>query len=135
MTLFRPPSPPPPKPPEQWRASSPAQKGDRSLVYRDEFAGIPSHRRDARGRPLNTKGGKAGLTNSIVLDRPPRGCLFEVRGTNGFFDLDGYWCVRKSGHRVEVRRGSPKRILRLLSPVQRKELDRVRLAARRAGLR
>jgi hypothetical protein len=79
------------------------------------------------------KNGKVGLTNAVVLDRLPRGCLFKVAG--GYFDLDGYWCVPKADHYTEVRRGSQKKVLRLLTKAQKAELARVRLNARRRGVR
>lgn len=106
-----------------------SQKGDRTLVTRLADP-VPEHRRP--GVTLE-KNGKVGLTNNVVLERLPRGCLFKVAG--GFFDLDGYWCVKKADHIVEVRRGSSKKVMRLLTSAQKKELARVRLNARRRGVR
>jgi hypothetical protein len=105
------------------------QRGDRTLVQR-QAEPEPEYRR--KGETLEGRK-KVGLTNNVVLDRLPRGCLFKVAG--GFFDLDGYWCVPKADHYTEVRRGSSKKIMRLLTPAQKKELARVRLNARRRKVR
>ena len=76
---------------------------------------------------------KSGLQSKAKVDRVPRGCLFKIKG--GFFDLDGYWCVRKSGHDIDVRRGAPRKITALLTDAQKKELRRVRNNALKNGLR
>jgi len=95
------------------------QRGDRSVAFRDEGADTITSR-------------KGGLTNSVVLDQAPHGCAFKVG--SGWFDLWGFWCNRRGGA-VEVRRGSPKSVLKQLTPEQKKELARLRLQARRKGFR
>ncbi len=95
-------------------------RGDRMMVFRN----IVEKEIEPR---------KSGLQSKAKVDRVPRGCLFKVGG--GFFDLDGYWCVRKAKHVVNVTRGAPKRITATLSDAQKKELRRVRSTAARNGLR
>ncbi|WP_138469879.1 hypothetical protein [Poseidonocella sp. HB161398] len=73
-----------------------------------------------------------GLNSRHVLATEPYGVLFKVG--RGWFDLRGFWCVERLG-KVEVRRGSSKKVMRELTAAQRKELGRVRLNARRNGLR
>ncbi len=133
VTFFKPSQPPSPAPSSSFQGiTRTRQAGDRTLAHRDRDADIPSHRRDATVKTLEGRG-TVGLSNAAVLDRLPRGCAFPVAG--GFFDLDGYWCVKKADNRVEVRRGSQKKILKLLTPPQKKELARLRLQARRHGMR
>jgi len=67
------------------------------------------------------------------VDKIPNGCLFKIGG--GFFDKDGYWCRRLTGHEVEVSRNSPRRIMKLLTEEQKNELLRVRNKAKRNGIR
>ncbi len=62
----------------------------------------------------------------------PNGCLIKVKG--GFFDLDGFWCFRREGNYV-VERNAPPKMMKLLNADQKKELNRVRLNARRNGSR
>ncbi len=131
MSFFR---DPPPKPAEAKALpgfSPPDRKarGDRTLAVRIDDP-VPDHR--VPGVTLE-KSGKVGLTNARVLERLPRGCLFKVAG--GFFDLDGFWCVQKADRHPEVRRGATKKVMRLLSVEQRRTLERVRLRARRQGVR
>lgn len=95
-------------------------RGDRMLAYRVEVEKTIEPR-------------KSGIQSSAKVDRVPRGCLFKIKG--GFFDLDGYWCVRKSGHDIDVRRGAPRKITALLTDAQKKELRRVRNNALKNGLR
>lgn len=121
---------PPPHQPVFTPPKTGGMRGDRSLAVRIDAPDAPEHRRP--GETLEGRG-KVGLTNNVVLERLPRGCLFKVSG--GWFDLDGYWCVMKADRQAEVRRGSPKKILRLLTEAQKKELARVRLNARRHGTR
>ncbi len=118
--------------------SVPARKGGRGVKWADKP--LPDHR--VPGETLENKG-KFGLTNARVLDREPNGCAFYVwnKGKQykdareiGFFDNYGYWCVRKADG-FEVRRGSTKAVMRLLTPEQKYELARLRLNARRKGMR
>lgn len=75
-----------------------------------------------------------GLTARVVLpEKLPRGLLFKV-GV-GYFDLDGYWCVPKANGLIEVRRGAPRAVNKHMTAIQRHELARVRLNARRSQLR
>lgn len=135
MTLFRPPSPPPQQKPTAAQPIRPTrQAGDRSLVYRDRQADVPSHRRESIG-PTQNKEGCVGLRGDVVLDRPPRGCLFRVKGSTAFFDLDGYYCLKKADGEVEVRRGAPKKLMRRLTEDQKRMLGVARNRARRHGLR
>lgn len=83
------------------------------------------------GRAAN---GHAGLKlTGFCPGRKPRGCLFRL--THGWFDLDGFWCVKKHDGTVEVYRGANRDTNRLLSKDQRRILDNKRLRARVAGLR
>lgn len=120
----------------RYRPPGGGHKGDRMLPVRLARDPVPEHR--VPGETLEGRG-KVGLTNARVLDRAPRGCAFWVENEKGrrigYFDLDGYWCVVKADRRVEVRRGAPRRVNRLLSKEQRKELERRRLNARRKGVR
>lgn len=70
-----------------------------------------------------------------VVELDPDGCLFRVKGTPGFFDLRGFWCLPKADGKIKVTRGAPKAVMRLLTQDQRRALERVRLNARRHGLR
>ncbi|MFD2175696.1 hypothetical protein ACFSM0_16500 [Rhodobacter lacus] len=89
---------------------------------------------DPRGRAGNTDPrGRAGLHHYDVIDREPHGVLFTMN--TGFFDKHGYWCTRDNDGKVTVHRGASKGIMRHLSDVQRKTLDKARLNARRAGVR
>jgi hypothetical protein len=54
---------------------------------------------------------------------------------SGWFDLDGYWCLKGPGGVVEVRRGAQLKVMKTLTEPQRKELARVRLNARRNKVR
>lgn len=83
----------------------------------------------------------AGRGDRVIIDRTveqvierqkPNGCLFKVKG--GFFDLDGFWCVKRNGNYI-VERNAPKKMMMLLDEGQKKELNRVRLNARRHGSR
>ena len=85
------------------------------------------------GKVIEARGRSGGLTIEAVLDRKPRGMLFRI-GV-GFFDLDGFWCIPKADKSVEVRRGCSKEQMRRLSDHQRREVERVRLNARRNGVR
>lgn len=105
------------------------QRGDRTMLVRGPEP-VPDHR--VLAETLDCRG-TVGLTNNRVLERLPRGCLFKVAG--GYFDLDGYWCVPKADYHTEVRRGASRKINRLLTEAQRWELQRVRLNARRRGVR
>jgi hypothetical protein len=107
-----------------------ATKGDRTAVIRVDEPEYPEFRK--QGITLSRRG-KVGLTNAVVIERVPRGCLLKVKG--GWFDLDGYWCVPKADRRVEVRRGASQKINALLTPAQRKMLDIARLRARERGVR
>jgi len=98
-------------------------RGDRTITQRNAEKPVPEHR-------------KYGIASKGRLERGVRGCLFEVAGTPGFFDLDGYWCVQKQGrHNVEISRGAPKAVMRLLTSAQKRDLERARLQARRHGVR
>ena len=70
--------------------------------------------------------------DAVIERQKPNGCLFKVKG--GFFDLDGYWCVKRGGNFI-VERTAPKKMMALLNEDQKKELNRVRLNARRHGSR
>lgn len=143
MTFFRKPPPtppaPPPQPPTTVRPFQPSTKGDRIVntrrVQEEVNTARPTQTREDRKRNGN---GRRGLTNE-VLDRMPSRVLLYVKDAQGrkigYFDDQGYWCVPKQDKMVEVRRGSPKAVLRLLGPDQRAELERVRQKARRNGLR
>lgn len=98
----------------------PAQpaRGDRTIAERVEAPPPkPNYRR----------------TSSHVVDRIPRGCLFKVGRC--WFDLDGFWCRPVADGQVIVTRGCPKAISAKLTAVQKANLHRVRLNARRAGIR
>ena len=139
--FFKPPTATPPSKPTSWQTPPrTAHKGDRTLTQRlTEAEMTPDHRIPAE---TLEKKGKVGLTNARVLNREPRGCLFKV-SEFGFFDLDGYWVLLKGAkgknlrrnYEYEVRRGAPRRVNALLSEAQKKELARVRLNARRRGVR
>jgi len=93
---------------------------------------VPFHREET--------GPKGAPRNRAEVDRIPRGVLFRVEvGINrGFFDMDGYWCVRSGpGTHAEykVSRGAPRKVMAALTKWQREELHRARLRARRHGLR
>ena len=115
---------PPPVVPQQKRVVSlpppMSTRGDRQLVQRVKYE-------------ENIEARKQGVKTSAKVSRVPNGCLFKVGG--GFFDLDGFWCVRASGHEVKVTRGAPRKTMSVLSEQQKKELQRNRLRATRAGLR
>lgn len=85
------------------------------------------------GVTLEARGRSGGLTIKVALDRKPRGMLFRIGP--GFFDLDGFWCIPKHDGSVEVRRGCSKEQMRRLTDRQRKDVERVRLNARRNGVR
>lgn len=95
-------------------------RGDRQLVSRVKYEASIEAR-------------KQGVKTSAKTERKPNGCLFKMAG--GFFDLDGFWCVRASGHEVKVTRGAPRKIMSMLSEKQKADLNRNRLRARRAGIR
>lgn len=119
-----------------------AERGNRVFVQRPvlpegyrnpaeieaEEVATPEHRK--------TKG-KKRVKDTAIVDRLPEGCLFrvELKAARGFFDLLGYWVTWKSRHEFIVRRGAPRFVMKQLTPLQRKELERVRLNARRQGLR
>lgn len=94
---------------------------------------VPGEVVDPRGRGGKLTPGKAGLTNETVLDRPPRGVL--IRLTTGWFDLDGFWCVRRFDGTIAVHRGASRGINARLTKGQRREMERARLNARRRGVR
>jgi len=94
-------------------------RGDRSIVDRTIIE-------------KTTEARKSGTKTSAQVERTPRGCLFKVKG--GFFDLDGYFCVRM-GDGYRVTRGAPRKLMATLKEAQKKELQRVRLNASRSGLR
>lgn len=129
MSFWKPPARPE-APGPSYSPPAPGHRGDRTLGQRVDAPEVPDFRKPA---VTLKKDGKLGLTNARVLERLPRGCLFKVAG--GWFDLDGYWCVLKADRQPEVRRGAPRKIMRLLTKAQRHELSRVRLNARRAGVR
>lgn len=140
MSFYKKPKPSPAAAPTYSPPKVTLTRGDRMMAARLSEP-VPDHRIPAE--TLEGKG-KIGLTNARVLDREPRGCLFKVKG--GFFDLDGYWVRIMGGWRngkhgggksyeYEVRRGAPRAVNRLLSKEQRRELERVRLQARRKGVR
>jgi hypothetical protein len=137
MSLFTPyPKKSPPPAPVSGGQRHGSMRGDRVVRLRHDPDPEPSHRQKGVTLEGNAKkGARAGLTNAVVLDRQPRGCAFKVGGLGGWFDLDGYWCVPGFDGAVTVRRGSPKAILKLMTPPQKKELARIRLQARRHGLR
>lgn len=97
-----------------------SMRGDRQLVSRVKYE-------------ENIETRKQGIKSSAKTERLPNGCLFKVGG--GFFDLDGFWCVRASGHEVKVTRGAPRKLMAMLTDAQKKELQRNRLRATRSGLR
>ena len=141
MTFFKPPAPSPKPLPPYTPPPRSAARGDRAAVAR-VTEDVPDFRKPA---PTLENKGKWGLTNNRVLERIPRGVLFKVV-KYGFFDLDGYWVTVKGGwaegrdkegrsYEYEVRRGAPRAINRLLTKEQRWELARVRLQARRKGVR
>lgn len=158
MTLFNPPADPPRRPKPAPPLSKPAERGGRVNIDRmaQERARIEAYKarreaerlakeragiieingveEDPRGRGGNTDPrGRAGLHHYDVLDREPHGVLFTM--TTGFFDKHGYWCTRDNEGKVTVHRGASKGIMRHLTDVQRKTLDKARLNARRAGVR
>ena len=121
MSFFHKPDPTPsPAPAPGFRPSGKGHRGDRSLGQRLDAEPVPHHRAN-------------GVRTHAKVDRLPNGKLFAVAG--GFFDKDGYWCVRKADKRVDVTRGAPRKIMAMLTTPQRKELERERLRARRHGLR
>ncbi|NUB46825.1 hypothetical protein GEU84_020790 [Fertoebacter nigrum] len=117
-------------PQPSYKPPSRAGKGDRLAPVRIATPQQPEHRKLA---PTLDNRGALGLTINVLIDRIPRGCLFKVG--SGWFDLDGYWCLKGPGGVVEVRRGSPQKVLRTLTEPQKKELARVRLNARRNKVR
>ena len=90
---------------------------------------IPSYRSNpVRGDRIIVDRG----VDAVIERVKPNGCLFKVKG--GFFDLDGFWCVKRGGNYV-VERSAPKKMMAQLDKNQKKELNRVRLNARRHGSR
>lgn len=65
------------------------------------------------------------------------GVLFRVEGKSfrGWFDTNGFWCQRDAKGNTRVYRGAPRRVMYEVTKQQRLELDRVRLNARRHGIR
>jgi hypothetical protein len=107
-------------------------RGDRTMAERYDTDPVPEHRIPAK--TLDERRPHWGLTNARVLNRTPDGCAFKLR-MGGWFDLQGYWCKPGFDGAVIVRRGAPKDIMKLLTSPQKKELARLRLQARRHGLR
>ena len=80
---------------------------------------------------------RAKTTAEVTGIYTPDGVLFRVEHEvmGGWFDLNGYWCRRDAKGKVKVFRGPPRKVIKMLRPAQQKELDRVRLNARRNGKR
>ena len=119
MTWFKVTTSMPPRPYEKKPVVRLSARGDRSLAFRvskDQEAEV-----------------QKGKRTSAQVEKMPRGCLFKLQG--GYFDLDGFWCAKRADRRVNVHRNAPRGITALLSDLQKKELHRVRLNAKRNGLR
>lgn len=119
MSFFQKPSAPPPPTPS-FTPPQGGSRGDRTLAVRVKEPEVPVHREN-------------GVKPTAHVDRLPEGKLFSVAG--GWFDRYGYWCVPLADGQVRVTRGAPRKINRLLSKEQRRELERARLQARRKGVR
>lgn len=93
---------------------------------------------DAKGRGVvdNTasRNNRQGLASTALCPgRRPRGVLVKL--IHGFFDQDGFWCMKKADGRIEVYRGAGKDTMRRLTEDQRRLLNNARLRARKAGVR
>lgn len=122
MSMFNPPpKTAPSKPARTFKAPTGGQRGDRTLQQRMDAPDAPSSRKD-------------GVRTNAVVERLPRGCLFRVND-HAWFDLDGFFCRQKQDRVVDVTRGAPRQIMAKLTKQQKHELARVRLNARRNGIR
>jgi len=139
MSMFKPPE-------KKVMSTTPHQTVDNGVSLRgdrtgDQYPTLPANyvRVDPSEPHHRRIKGKSGtrVKYQAVVDRVPREVLFTVESKmyNGWFDLDGYWCKKDSKGKVTVMRGPPKKVISLLKPEQRKELERVRLQARRNGMR
>lgn len=118
MTMFQRPGWSGPSAPG-FRPPSGGSRGDRTLAQRVEAPREADHRKTKR-------------THQEV-DRAPRGCLFWVG--KAWFDLDGYFCVKKGDGKVRVTRGAPRKVMAKLTKRQRAALHSARTQAIRQGVR